>query len=113
MKLPLAKSIGDLLVKGCKIRTSYSDMPYLVDAIYGPCNCGRYSDQLGLTKTGMESKSPDHYHITCKDLDKSRSNGEPSYLSGYNLIDGQIKSVWTDDYLIITGVQEGTQTALF
>ncbi|MCH7400105.1 hypothetical protein MM236_19070 [Belliella sp. DSM 107340] len=106
-------SLRNLLVKGTIIKTSYGSRPYLINEVSEPCNCGRLSDQLGLTNTGMQDWSPDHYHITCKDLDKSRSNGDPCYLNAYNLIDGEIRSIYCNDKIEILGVKKGTQFSLF
>jgi hypothetical protein len=70
------------------------------------------SDQLGCTNSGMQESSPEHYHITCEDVDKEKSNGIPSYLNGYNIIDGKIISVWTSDTIELLGIKSGTQLSL-
>lgn len=99
------------IMPGMVIKTNYSERVYKVLMVHGGCTCPRYSDQLGYTSTGMEISSPLHFDIICYDWPKI--DNAKSYLNGYTLVEGQVKSIWnTNDQIEILQSPKGLQLSL-
>lgn len=97
------------LIPGTIIKTNYSDRKHKVVGVLRNCTCPRYTDWLGYTNTGMERLSPEHIHITAKDLEDNAK----SWFNGFVELDGKIKSVWTEDEIIIISYPDNYQLQLF
>ena len=99
------------LYPGMIIKTNYSHREHLITSIYRNCTCPRYTDELGLTATGMEKCSPEHIHIGCKDLEDMMSSGFNGYIEND---DGSIKNVWRpQDEITIVSTPKNMQLELF
>lgn len=81
--------------EGMIVRTSYGTGPYRVVDIIRDCQCPSFTDAVSLLAEAPPS-SP-HVHLICRKV------GERTgfyYLNGY---DENLRSVWSDDYLIVEG----------
>lgn len=98
------------LYAGMIIKTNYSHRQHQVISIKRGCNCAKPSDVLGYTNTGMETFSPEHIHIRCKDMEDKMS----SYFNGYIEDENDtIKSIWGNDEITIVSIPENLQLELF
>ena len=95
--------------KGDIYKTNYSSRMYQVHSIIENCKCARFSDEMGLTSTGMENESPEHLHIISIDLVDNRRSGH----NGYVFIGDRIKSIWTEDEILIVSEIKNKQLSLF
>lgn len=91
------------IAEGIVVRTNYNTGPYVIKHISGPCTCTEYVASLD----GSKKPSEPHYHLTVRDVDKTRKGD--SWLNGYRL-DGT--NVWSKDQLIFKD-EPGNQFDLF
>lgn len=89
-----------VLVPGMIIKSNYSDRQHKVISVIRGCICPRYTDELGYTNSGMEKESPEHIHVSCKDLGDNMYSG----FNGYVEKEDKIENVWRpgDEILIVS-----------
>lgn len=93
-----------LLEVGQIIKTNYNTGPYRIKSIHRECTCPECIRSIN----GDDSPSLKHIHLIVKDLNGGRGD---YYLNGYN--EETLKSVWSDDYLILCEDDQPIQISLF